>query len=338
MTGTVLGDTTNKTLILIIPIAAIIILLLAAWPYLLGLLFLSIVWKIWDIYQWKRLCSQINPHFRELIEDNQGCLTSLDLSLKTNLSGKTAQYFLDKKALEFGAKCQNYQDKGTVYYFLTAKALAKIFADSEPIVSMEDATPATNTETSITTPATTRTTSPVTTSSATSSEHYPEPSVEEIAKLVELEENPLNAFTDISEPSPASPDVNLESEAEITAQGEELGNKASLADIFDDTDDLEENLPEPSNITEDGTSKAQKLGSLFGSVADNPATAAESLTKDAIMPLNQSDLAKRLDVHSIAVSKRKLDRDFIDWSQSKDPDGVAWQYSRKTKMFTPIIN
>ncbi|NJL11212.1 MAG: hypothetical protein HC908_16505 [Calothrix sp. SM1_7_51] len=51
--------------------------------------------------------------------------------------------------------------------------------------------------------------------------------------------------------------------------------------------------------------------------------------------LIQSELAKRLNVYSSTVFKRRNDPDFSEWSRAKDPDGIAWVYSRKTKEFFP---
>lgn len=52
--------------------------------------------------------------------------------------------------------------------------------------------------------------------------------------------------------------------------------------------------------------------------------------------LIQSEVAKRLDVHSSTVYKRRDDPDFAEWSRSRDPEGIAWQYSPDTKMFSPV--
>lgn len=52
--------------------------------------------------------------------------------------------------------------------------------------------------------------------------------------------------------------------------------------------------------------------------------------------LIQSEVAKRLDVHSSTVYKRRDDPDFAEWSRSRDPDGIAWQYLPDTKMFSPV--
>ena len=52
--------------------------------------------------------------------------------------------------------------------------------------------------------------------------------------------------------------------------------------------------------------------------------------------LIQSELAKRLNVYSSTVYKRRNDPDFPEWSRSRDPDGISWSYSRKTREFFPL--
>lgn len=51
--------------------------------------------------------------------------------------------------------------------------------------------------------------------------------------------------------------------------------------------------------------------------------------------LNQVQLANRLSVHASTISKRKTKPDFIQWSREKDPEAIAWEYSRETKRFSP---
>ena len=65
--------------------------------------------------------------------------------------------------------------------------------------------------------------------------------------------------------------------------------------------------------------------------------AKRSLEKQLIFgSLIQSELAKRLSVYSSTVYKRRNDPEFPEWSRSKDPDGIAWSYSEKTKEFFPV--
>ncbi|MDF5730010.1 MAG: hypothetical protein PUP92_18855 [Rhizonema sp. PD38] len=52
--------------------------------------------------------------------------------------------------------------------------------------------------------------------------------------------------------------------------------------------------------------------------------------------LIQSELAKRLNVYSSTVYKRRDDPEFPEWSRNRDPDGIAWKYSREIKEFFPL--
>lgn len=119
-------------LILIFPIAFVIIFLFATWPVLLALLVLSAIWNVGQRYQWQKWSQQVNPIFHKLIQENRGSITALDLAMKAGFSAATAQRYLDVKAAEFGAQRLVYEDRGTVYYFITARTLGSIFDESEP--------------------------------------------------------------------------------------------------------------------------------------------------------------------------------------------------------------
>ena len=112
-------------------------LLYRAWLYILFAIAAAFAWNVWSTYQWEQWSLQVNPIFNQLIQENQGCLTAVDLSLKGNLTPNAARKFLERKADEFGAYRRSYQDKGTVYYFITASTLGKIFDESE----LEEETP-----------------------------------------------------------------------------------------------------------------------------------------------------------------------------------------------------
>lgn len=89
---------------------------------------------------------------------------------------------------------------------------------------------------------------------------------------------------------------------------------------------------------------ASALGAIFDT--STPASDPEALTPEELTPsdslpqkaLIQAELAKRLDVHSGTLTKRKSDSSFSDWSRTKDPDGIAWQYAAKQKLFIPLTN
>jgi hypothetical protein len=67
-------------------------------------------------------------------------------------------------------------------------------------------------------------------------------------------------------------------------------------------------------------------------IEESPLT-SHSAKKQAMI---QADLAKRLDINPSTVGRRKSNPDFPEWSQSKDPEGIAWKYIPTTQMFVPL--
>ena len=138
MTGKVLDNKSAGILVLILTLGVTLVLLYRAWLYILFAIGAVLAWNVWSNYQWEQWSLQVNPIFNQLIQENQGCLTAVDLSLKGDLTPNAARKYLERKADEFGAYRRSYQDKGTVYYFITASTLGKIFDESE----LEEETPA----------------------------------------------------------------------------------------------------------------------------------------------------------------------------------------------------
>ena len=276
MTGKVIDSSPSSLLILIIPIAFLIVLLFKAWPVLLALLIFSISLKLWLHYQWKQWSQKVNPYFNQLIRENQGCLTPLDLSIKANLTGSDARRYLEKKVEEFGARRQVYEDKSTVYYFLTASALGSIFDESEPLLDLEG---------------------------------------ESLnAQAPRLMESPLDKDTPpeldsgFSDAKPADEDNAAEAIASSFPAAE-------IASAFEPMPQLDQPQSMPDEEPDDLWQHSRQPDSKA---------------------LIQAELAKRLDVHSSTVGKRKSDPDFSEWSQSRDPEGIAWEYSPTTKEFLPM--
>ena len=270
MNGKVLDNSASSILVLIIPIALAIIVVYKLWPFLLALAILIAALRIWQNYQWQQWSRQVNPYFNQLIKDNRGCLTPVDLSLKANLNFKSAKVFLEKKAEEYGAQRKIVKDRGLVYYFLTAGALNTIFEDSEP------------------------------------------PIIEETPNIEEKEEY-----------SPIKTPEFVESLAEAKKQ-----SKFSVKGIAQ----LAKQEQQSAAVAE--KAKADSAHSLN----DTSETKVTSKPEKEINPLSaliQGDLAKRLDLNSSTVGRRKNKPDFPEWSQSKDPEGVAWKYLADKELFIP---
>jgi hypothetical protein len=60
---------------------------------------------------------------------------------------------------------------------------------------------------------------------------------------------------------------------------------------------------------------------------------ADLPTDRPIVKILQSELAKRLDVHSSTIYKRRSEPDFTDWTRNRDPEGLAWAYAQASKEY-----
>ncbi|MBW4430222.1 MAG: hypothetical protein KME28_00220 [Pelatocladus maniniholoensis HA4357-MV3] len=228
-------------LVLLLPISFLIIFLVATWRIWLALIFLGLAISIWQRYQWQKWCLEVNPMFNQLIRENEGKITPMDLAIKGNFSGETAKRYLDTKVAEFAGSVVNSKEGGKVYYFITAGTLGSIFDSSEPVKEL------------------------------------PHPKNTKDNKMMES----------LLAPPPSQPQ-QVEPETETPPQTHQEEVKQPLE---------------------------QQL--IFGS-------------------LIQSELAKRLNVYSSTVYKRRDDPNFSEWSRSKDPDGIAWSFSPRTKEFFPL--
>jgi hypothetical protein len=65
-----------------------------------------------------------------------------------------------------------------------------------------------------------------------------------------------------------------------------------------------------------------------------------SVNDPQLSPLNQSQLAKRLNYNQSNLRRKRLEGEekFAAFSALKDPSGIAWKYSEFDKLYYPIIN
>ena len=298
----------NVGLILILPISLLIILLYTTWPVLLAGIVLNISFNFWKRYQWQQWCQKVNPIFHQLIKENRGSVTALDLAMKTNFSAAIAKRYLDTKAEEFGAQYQDDKDRVRVYYFMTASTLGKILDDSEP-------------------PSLTQQNAQID-SQLLSDQN----------QSLQLEStHPTHreqATSFINHTFEASP----EAAAHILSAPELLQseNGESLKEEIDSSLLTDQNKLLLNEDTTPPTHTGQAK-SVIAPAAHTPPEQAEPVhIQSAPEYLLQSELAKRLDVHSSTVYKRRDDPDFPEWSRSKDPEGIAWKFIPDTKQFCPL--
>lgn len=231
-------DNGKAFLVILLPLSFLIIFLVATWRILLALIVLVIAFKLWQEYQWQQWTARVNPIFHQLVRENQGRLTPMDLAIRGNFPGTTAKKYLDTKATEFGANLLHSEDGSQSYYFITASILGNILDSSEPVKEL---------------------------------------TAQSVSKT---------ARSLLAPPPPTLQEEKLETES----------------------------LPQ---LTHEEAKRSLQKQLVFGS-------------------LIQSELAKRLNVYSSTVYKRRNDPEFPEWSRNKDPDGIAWSYVEKTKEFFPV--
>ena len=256
MTGKVLDNGSAGILILILPFAFAVVILYKLWPLVLLLTLISVGFKIWQDIQWRKWCEQINPYFNQLIKENQGYLTPVDLSLRANLTANAAKTFLSRKSEEYGIAPRKAKEKGIVYYFPTASALGSIFDDSDIIDESED--------------------EPAINSYQLAGKDAVKLSLGEITQLAKQEQ-----------------------------EQEQKNREAAEAESSSVAQLTKPDLPE------------------------------EAASTDSDRSLIQAELAKRLDCNTSTVGRRKSDPDFAEWSQTKDPEGLAWKFIPETQLFVP---
>lgn len=222
-------------LVMLIFIIAILGTIATAWRALeLGTMAIG-AWTIWTFYQQRRQSQQayLKELFYQLIQENHGYITALDLAMKANISAQAAVQYLERRAEEFAAEFEVNEQGGVLYLFTTAKSARAIdvkFFTQEPVKKT-------------------------------------------LPKSTERRRQ-LKDFPAVS--------VNRDEPKDSGREIEEINQEIAQS------------------------------------------------------PLNQAKLAKRLQVHSSTVSKRKINANFDQWSRNLDPEGVAWQYSPETKRFYPM--
>jgi uncharacterized membrane protein len=287
-------------LLILVPAALAMSALFVAWPYILGLTVLVAGGNIWQNYEWAKTARSIEPSFQQLVVQNRGEITPIDLSLKANVSGKVATRYLVTKADEFGTRSRQYPDRGQVFYFISVSTLGNIFDDSEreaaPAAIMPAQAPV------VATPVAFRESIPTVTAVTQ------QPSAPEVVPP------PIEAVT-----PPSVTDVSpIRQSTETTPSPETLIAQPPTSDL--------------SNL-------AKLLDERSVSTNTEPLTSGEATPRSADTPLItilQSDLAKRLDVHSSTVYKRRSEASFTDWTRNRDPEGLAWGYDESSKEYYQV--
>jgi hypothetical protein len=289
-------------LLILLPAALAMSALFIAWPIILGVTVLIASGNIWQNYEWSKTVRSIDPVFQQSIVQYRGEITPLDLSVKANISGSVAKRYLAAKAYEFGTSSRQHPDRGQVYYFVSISTLGSILDDSE--VELPELMPATT---------------PVVAFQST-------PAKSPVETVVQSEPTTSAAATATAMPiaSDSTPEVVPLSTAAVTVEPVDLPLEiASATPSASHTDDFPPEIASATSIIAD-SEEAER-----SSIAPEPTSSAAA----PLVTILQSELAKRLDVHSSTVYKRRSEPNFTDWTRNRDPDGTGWGYSVASKEY-----
>ncbi len=314
-------------LLVLIPAALTMSALFVAWPVILGVTLLIAGGNVWQSYEWSKTAQSIDPVFQQLIVQNRGEISPLDLSLRANVSGKVSQRYLAIRADEFGTGSRQHPDRGQVYYFVSISTLGSIFDDSERELELPAIAPAT-TPVAIFQPvaipeelAPIATIPPIAQAVPMAIEVVEPvspppislaPPVSELSNLRQLFEEDPDPATTVASAKIAVP------EAVLAPPVSELSN---LRQLFEENPDL---------TTTVASAKIAVPEPIVEPVAE---ITPVSLPDTPLVTIIQSELAKRLDVHSSTIYKRRSEPDFTDWTRNRDPEGLAWGYAEADKEY-----
>jgi hypothetical protein len=316
-------------LLVLIPAALTMSALFVAWPVILGVTLLIAGGNIWQSYEWSKTMRSIDPVFQQSIVQYRGEITPLDLAVRAKIPGTVANRYLAAKANEFGTSSRQHPDRGQVYYFVSISTLGSIFDDSE--AEVPELMPAANPVVAFQYPAVPAELATLATVAAESL-----PSVTAVAiSPISLDDSP-QLFT------PAAPTVTRDPIAVTPVVAESApvveSRPAESTPVAEYTPPIA--ADEAPALTLEPISLQQAIAQSEPTVVESQALASATIAPEQtlwgdtpMVTILQSDLAKRLDVHSSTIYKRRSEPNFTDWTRNRDPDGTGWGYSVDSKEY-----
>jgi hypothetical protein len=137
----------------------------------------------------------------------------------------------------------------------------------------------------------------------------------------------------------ALPDEGLENMVSLNQNRQQEGNidyvtESKLSDLLEQTDLVIESKGQ--DLAED----TLRPHSQLNLVDEFQSQVSSNTTSREIKPLTRQQIAERFEVSVRTVENRSTGKaiaDFPRWSATKDPNGIAWQYSQESKLFYPVL-
>jgi hypothetical protein len=348
-------------LLILIPAAFLAVVLATAWKFILGFTLLLTGNSVWQSYQWHKLAQQVDPAFSGLVIEQKGAVSPLELAGRAKIDPSVANRYLNNKAVDLGGVSYQSPTGSQVYSFLTVGTLGSTFVDIEPeaslyqkLAELEPAQSAADIQFA-----------PVSVSPETLPANAP--SNQEATVTLTVEAVPVSFLDEVSLPEQGAAALGLADPVEpVVATPVEIAAAPDSPGILQDRHFPIEELslpqksvpqpiakgaggamesswePEPIASAELLPAEASNFTQALRNIFNNPPASvpeepvAEVAAAPMLEAISQADLAKRLDVHASTIYKRRSDVSFIEWTRNRDPEGLAWGYSRDTKEFYRI--
>jgi hypothetical protein len=110
----------------------------------------------------------------------------------------------------------------------------------------------------------------------------------------------------------------------------------------DVTEPLTAELPQPleetaSVLEERETPSSESLDEFRPDAKEEPTHKGSEATDELLnSSLTHTQMVERLGVKSSTLGDAKKKPNFPEWSKSKDPDAIAWQWVTESKCFVPL--
>jgi hypothetical protein len=225
---------------------------------------------------------------------------------------------LAAKANEFGTSSRQHPDRGQVYYFVSISTLGSIFDDSE--AEVPELMPAANPVVAFQYPVVPAELAPIGTVAA-----------ESLPSVMAVAVNPISLDASPQLFTPAAPTVTRDPISVTPVVVESTPVAGSTPQIAAD---------EAPVLTLEPVSLQQAIAESEPTTIESQELASATISPEQTLPADtpmvtilQSDLAKRLDVHSSTIYKRRSEPNFTDWTRNRDPDGTGWGYAIDSKEY-----
>lgn len=159
------------------------------------------------------------------------------------------------------------------------------------------------------------------------------------AKCTSLSETVAELQTAIATLQVRNPLLNQSGSADLSAASSPQLDQNHIVEPtpevshIDHTEPLDQTVDHSVQVSTSEQPEPANLSDALPSTLDD--LKAEDLGEEEVVhaPLTQAALAKRLGVSTSSISRMQSKPNFPEWSQQKDPEGVAWIRSPKTKEF-----